>query len=389
MNVNQMHLAIQQGVDKINSLQADLLLSEEVDIELNKTMSRFINSKYGINNKYNKGFEESQKRIDDLRTLVVEYSNTVIYKEQYDTKIFVDTFQLPVDYLYLVNQRSEVLIENCDPINFGLEAVSGDITYFKIPVNNLNDGATTYMRSVNMIADVTNLLLGDIPMINFNPDALYNYPADDVALQTALLDPLSWGVGFQWYLDSYAHLNFPGHYIVVVDTNQHPWANYDASVTNAISGSNLITQAVAIHPSGVSYEDPINPKSDLLYDDLNAVQTRTLINGDREYSLNKFVQHDDISKVLDDPFNTTKYTAPLTTIRGNNIDLYTSDIFIIDRVKITYIRKPQKISLSLGIDCELPEHCHQEIVDTAVSSILEGFGDPRYKSASNEANKNE
>ena len=45
MNVNQMHLAIKQGVDKINSLQADLLLSEELDIELNKSMSRFINSK--------------------------------------------------------------------------------------------------------------------------------------------------------------------------------------------------------------------------------------------------------------------------------------------------------------------------------------------------------
>ena len=96
--------------------------------------------------------------------------------------------------------------------------------------------------------------------------------------------------------------------------------------------------------------------------------------------------------------NPRKYFTPcihwpgfgkITTIRGNNIDLYTSDIFIIDRVKITYIRKPQKISLSLGIDCELPEHCHQEIVDMTVSSILEGFSDPRYKSASAEANKNE
>ena len=35
MNVQEMHLAIQQGVDKINSLQADLLLPQEIDIELN------------------------------------------------------------------------------------------------------------------------------------------------------------------------------------------------------------------------------------------------------------------------------------------------------------------------------------------------------------------
>ena len=31
MNVQEMHLAIQQGVDKINSLQADLLLPQEID----------------------------------------------------------------------------------------------------------------------------------------------------------------------------------------------------------------------------------------------------------------------------------------------------------------------------------------------------------------------
>ena len=42
MNVNEMHLAIQQGVDKINSLQADMLLPEEIDIEVNKSMSRFL-----------------------------------------------------------------------------------------------------------------------------------------------------------------------------------------------------------------------------------------------------------------------------------------------------------------------------------------------------------
>ena len=80
MNVTEMHIAVQQGVDKIHSLQADMLLSEEIDIELNKSMSRFINTKYGKNNIYRKGFEESQKRIDDLRTLVTEYEEGVTYK---------------------------------------------------------------------------------------------------------------------------------------------------------------------------------------------------------------------------------------------------------------------------------------------------------------------
>ena len=100
MNVQEMHLAIQQGVDKINSLQADMLLREEIDIELNKSQMRFINTKYGKNNKYRKGFEESQKRIDDLRSLVREYEAPVNYKEELGNKFNIDTFNLPYDYFW-------------------------------------------------------------------------------------------------------------------------------------------------------------------------------------------------------------------------------------------------------------------------------------------------
>ena len=110
---------------------------------------------------------------------------------------------------------------------------------------------------------------------------------------------------------------------------------------------------------------------------------------ERQPAINRFSQQDDIFKLLQDPFNTTKHTDPLTTIRGNNIDVYTNDIFIIDAVKITYIRNPKKISLSLGIDCELPEHTHQTVVDMTVSSILEGISDPRYKTHEAEVGKNE
>ena len=58
-------------------------------------------------------------------------------------------------------------------------------------------------------------------------------------------------------------------------------------------------------------------------------------------------------------------------------------------VKITYIRRPQNISLSLGIDCELPEHSHEEIIAMTVSSILEGIKDPRYSTIQGELAKHE
>ena len=138
MNVNQMHLAIQQGVDKINSLQADMLLPQEIDIELNKSMSRFLNTKYGKNNIYRKGFEESQKRIDDLRSLVMEYEAPVVFKEQYNNNFWIDQFRLPSDYLYLVNQRSEIFTNNCNPISYSLDD-NNPTSYFVLPFDNLHN----------------------------------------------------------------------------------------------------------------------------------------------------------------------------------------------------------------------------------------------------------
>jgi hypothetical protein len=169
----------------------------------------------------------------------------------------------------------------------------------------------------------------------------------------------------------------------------HTFFNFDSSITNTVSGTNLITTAVGVFDASTGLNDSINTLAYGQYVEDALGIKRIANNGTREYALNKFVQQDDIAKLLNDPFNTTKYTSPLTTIRGRHIDIYTNDIFIIDRLKITYIRNPRNISLPLGISCELPEHTHQEIVDMTVSSILEGISDPRYQTHQLEVGKNE
>jgi len=386
MNVNQMHIAIQQGVDKINSLQADMLLPQEIDIELNKSMSRFLNTKYGKNNKYGQGFENSQKRIDDLRTLVKEYSAPTIYKEQYNNNIWIDQFRLPSDYLYLVNQRSEVFINNCDSISFSVDDNS-PTSYFVMPMDNLHNG-TVMIDTLDVYADPSNIALGTAN-IHTNPGT-FIYPSDLQAYKDFLVNPINWPSGFQLYFEEYGQLDFPNSIIIIIDPITHPWFNWDSSITNSVSSSNLITSLVSM-AGGIT--DPEDDANEVVYGQYveNGLGAKRLAptSATREYALNKFIQHDDISTLLNDPFNTTKHTSPLTTIRGRYIDLYTNDIFIIDKVKITYIRKPKEISLPLAVACELPEHTHQEIVDMTVGSILEGISDPRYKSQSIEAGKNE
>jgi len=380
MNVVEMHLAIQQGVDKINSLQADLLLPQEIDIELNKSMSKFINLKYGKNNIYRQGFEQSQKRIDDLRSLVTEYSAPVIFKEQYNNNVWIDQFKLPYDYLYLINQRSEVLVDNCTSLTYSLSS-SNPIDYFVLPVSSLHNG-TELTDTIAILADIDNPATGSVSVAGLWP--LDNYPQDIPHLVDFLLDSNNWGSGIEVYWESYGNLYHPNSFIVIIDSNVHTWFNWDSSVGTQ-------STLIAGYFNQNDYSDPLTNSYAYAQHTDNAVSTRRVPDNTttKEFALNKFIQQDDIFKLLDDPFNATKHTAPLTTIRGEYIDIYTNDIFIIDKVKITYIRKPKQISLSLGISCELPEHTHQEIVDMTVSSILEGISDPRYQNHQLEVGKNE
>ena len=387
MNVVSMHIAIQQGVDKINSLQADVLLPQEIDIELNKSQIRFINTKYGSNNIYRKGFEQSQKRIDDLRSLVKEYSAPVTYKEQYNNFIWVDKFKLPTDYMYLVNQRSELFLNDCHTISYSL-ATNDPASYVVIPFSNFYNNSE-FINNLELVADLSDGTLGQVTMLPGITWNTYTYPSDIVNLQDDIQISSNWGAGFEFYWEEYGNINIPNSFIVIVDTTVHTFYNWDSSITNVVSGVNLITTAVGSFVGNSGLQDSSNT---LAYGQYigDVLGSKRMINeGTREYATNKFIQQDDLSTLLSDPFNTTTHKNPLTTIRGGYIDIYTNDIFIIDKVKITYIRKPKEISLSLGISCELPEHTHQEIVDMTVSSILEGISDPRFNTHQTEVGKNE
>jgi len=147
-----MHIAVQHGVDKINSFQADSLLSEEIDLELNKSIMRFVNLKYGKNNMYGQGFEESQKRIDDLRSLVVSYEELVYFKERRILKfrnsssfstnssfLYVDKFEIPSDYLYHISSYCNSFVSSTckKDVKFELEQLSGEKILVRIKLDAL------------------------------------------------------------------------------------------------------------------------------------------------------------------------------------------------------------------------------------------------------------
>jgi hypothetical protein len=72
MTISEMHTAFNLELDKVNSLQYPSFTNNEKDYWLNRAIREFVKTRYSGNNFRKEGFEQSQKRIDDLRTLVRE-----------------------------------------------------------------------------------------------------------------------------------------------------------------------------------------------------------------------------------------------------------------------------------------------------------------------------
>jgi len=70
MTIEQFHREFKVFFDKTDSSAYPELLDGEIDIYLNEAQERIIKQRYGRNNIYRSGFEEIQKRTEDLKNLV-------------------------------------------------------------------------------------------------------------------------------------------------------------------------------------------------------------------------------------------------------------------------------------------------------------------------------
>lgn len=143
MTVEQVHIQLNLRIDKIDSSAYDHIQPEEADVYLNAAMKRFIKERYELrSNRFQLGFEQSTKRIEDLRHLLKESPIDVSYNDLTTIEgTFIDEASFPQDY-YLPVKGSVVLFFNEDGIDFTV------ITDKRNPVGVLD---TDYGKRVSML----------------------------------------------------------------------------------------------------------------------------------------------------------------------------------------------------------------------------------------------
>ena len=411
MTIEEMHIAVNLGVQKIASFQSDSLLPEEIDYELNTAVRRFISQRYNSKgNKYQRGFEQSQKRLDDLRHLVEDYTGYtssymgIGYTSTTNGNINIYRYKFPTDYMFLINVLSEVTSTCRKEVG----PIKEEIFYrqsLRVPLSPPIAGyaiqeifAADYTGTpTSLIAGQGGLsfddLLSDIYNGDVTPSLSSNDSYTDRYFETASADsPTADANEFYLTKDYSSSLEAKGGFfpidsatIAEGDTNFEDAAgvngaymvirwvnsgNSEETVETVINSGPLVSSIVYRYFAGV---DAILPSDNINANDLRILRTNC-----------KFVQQDDVYAVLDDPFNSTKEDGMLYTIQETFVDLYTTDKFIPNSIQLKYLRRPRAIDKLKGIGCELPEHTHHEIVEMAVKSILEGFESPRYNTQSGE-----
>ena len=85
------------------------------------------------------------------------------------------------------------------------------------------------------------------------------------------------------------------------------------------------------------------------------------------------------SSLRSSAFAKTTSVSPISAVSGNQIKVYHDGKFIISKLRVSYVRKPAKISLLLNQNCDIAEEFHQEICDRAVLYIKELIGSPDWE----------
>jgi len=334
MDITEMHLNIDLELNKLNSNLYEIILPQEKDYFLNRAQERFIKQRYGaLSNPKRQGFEMSQKRIDDLRNLLVASYYDKCFRLpaidfDYDNKL---KFYFPGDYMFLTSSRSKIKHNHCNALN----TVSNVLLFNTITIN-LPETDSYDLIGFRFGSSTVIIAPGDLAALGKQEKTL--------TIQT-IIDKLNSSSSFinnGWVASPSNYRGVKGDIVILAATADLFYytttGSFGAASTKVSNSKNYLTA-----------------------------------DGVLEISPNRFAQQDDVYIMQVDPFNKTDaFEGPLTIIHTDSIDVfYDPDNFIVQEIAISYLRKPRMMSSTTNQSCELSEETHSEIVRDAVNLLLE------------------
>lgn len=116
MTVNQLHIAFKEGLDKFDSLNYPDFQSDQIDLILNQAQDTFVKQRYGNTNVKRVSFEETQKRTEDIKNVVVRAS--IVPNPNAPDNINSDSnfVTLPSNHWIIVQELADTTYTDCNGV---------------------------------------------------------------------------------------------------------------------------------------------------------------------------------------------------------------------------------------------------------------------------------
>ena len=365
MLIKEMHIAIDIGLQSINSNKRRLIQPEEKDRILNDCQLEYV--KRIIDNSLNaekSGFEEDQKRYSDISSLKRSASLN-LYRDTVD-KVFT---VLPEDYYIYINSNTNHYY-NCNTntiltntfnvyggnILFPIDETSNVNKYpnFRIVINDSNGDETYEFILSNFYTK--NFLNKDskFEVINTTLDIINNDDNSPIKI----------------YWEKYNNMYIPNNFIIILKDGKY--------VTSP--GYVKYETVYCFYSNMVSYVNT--------FDIITPIEVFTRYNyTNNESNPVRLVKSEEVKKLNSTYFGKTIHTSPLCTISNNRLYVYHNNTFYPNSLDLEYIKKPRHMNINTGINCELNEVCQTEIVSLAIQKLQARVIAENYQLSVNE-NKN-
>ncbi len=341
--VREMHIALDMGLQQIDSNRKQSISPEHKDMALNYAVLQFVETR--SNPKTNikrEGYEDTQKRYDDLRELKRSKELTTY---DIDNKVFSI---LPVDYYKRISVGANVIYSK----NELPSASNIDNYYYSIlPFPDYKGKHTSDIYrdfTISVIADSnkeTLFNINDFPNIS----KLYSSDAKFMIINLVLEHIRDIEVYWETWNNVYKANSF---IFVRKDQSAHYRLSYK-DIDGVISNNH-----------STSYNKYPDKKGILRPVDL-------------------FSSEDEFNTLTNPYYQKNKHLHPGSYIENSRIMVYNGDNFIIPGIVLTYLKKPRLINLKANQSCELS--INREIIDLAIQKLKAYIKDEGYQHIVNES----
>lgn len=114
MTASEMHTAFKFGMDKFDSLNYPNFLPAEIDLLLNQAQDNFIKQRYGITNTKRQSFEETQKRTEDIKNVVVRSTIAPSANASDNINSYSRFVTLPTDHWIIIHELTGISYTDCN-----------------------------------------------------------------------------------------------------------------------------------------------------------------------------------------------------------------------------------------------------------------------------------